>query len=101
VLQIRQQQAAVLEYTSDMQALQRAMFDQRRSIAQLQQQLQAIPGQRLGVQAITAATVQPWGRSRYKPRPTARWPSWPPVDGTVATLMAKPGQAIQSERSRC
>lgn len=51
VLQIRQQQAAVLEYTSDMQALQRAMLDQRRSIAQLQQQLQAIPGQRLGVQA--------------------------------------------------
>jgi hypothetical protein len=39
VLQIRQQQAAVLEYTSDMQALQRATLDQRRSIAQLQQQL--------------------------------------------------------------
>lgn len=96
VLQIRQQQAAVLEYTSDMQALQRATLDQRRSIAQLQQQLQAIPGQRLGVQADYRRDSAAVGQEQIQAQANGALAIVAPVDGTVATLMAKPGQAIQS-----
>ncbi len=44
-LQIKQQESTVLDYTSQMQAMQRQAMMTRRSIAQLQQSLRELPGQ--------------------------------------------------------
>jgi len=96
VLQIRQQEATALEYTSDMQALQRAALDQRRTIDQLQQQLAALPGQREGVQADYLRDSAAVGQEQVQVQANGALVIKAPVDGVVATRMIKPGQAIQA-----
>lgn len=96
VLQIRQQEATALEYTSDLQALQRAQLEQRRAIDQLQQQLAALPGQRQAVRADYLRDSAAVGQELVQVQANGALVIKAPVDGVVATRMAKPGQAIQN-----
>jgi membrane fusion protein len=96
VLQIRQQEATALEYTSDLQALQRAQLEQRRAIDQLQQQLAALPGQRQAVQADYLRDSAAVGQEQVQAQANGALVIKAPVDGVIATRMAKPGQAIQT-----
>lgn len=89
----------MLEYTSQMQALQRAALDQRRSIAQLQQQLQALPGQRQGVRANYQRDNAALGQEQVQTQANGALAITAPVSGVVATLMAKAGQTIQAGQS--
>ncbi|MCL1498380.1 HlyD family secretion protein [Xanthomonas nasturtii] len=95
VLQIRQQESSALEYTSQLQALQRQATEMRRNAAQIEQQLRVLPGQRGGVQADyrrDAATVE---QEQVQTQANGALVLTAPVAGVVATQMAKPGQAIQ------
>ena len=96
VLQIRQQEATALEYTSDMQALQRATMDQRRAIDQLQQQLDALPAQRERIGADYLRDSAAVGQEQVQVQANGALVLKAPVDGMVATRMTKPGQAIQA-----
>lgn len=96
VLQIRQQEATALEYTSDMQALQRAALEQRRAIDQLEQQLAALPGQREGIKADYQRDSAAVGQEQVQVQANGALVVKAPVDGVVATRMVKPGQAIQA-----
>lgn len=96
VLQIRQQEATALEYTSNLQALQRAQLEQRRTIDQLQQQLAALPGQRQSVQADYMRNSAAVGQEQVQVQASGALVIKAPVDGVIATRMTKPGQAIQS-----
>lgn len=96
VLQIRQQEASALEYTSDMQALQRAALDQRREIAQLEQQLRTLPGQRAGARAEYRRDSAALGQERVQNQINSGLVVTAPIEGVVATQLAKPGQAVSS-----
>ncbi|WP_340647815.1 HlyD family secretion protein [Pseudoxanthomonas winnipegensis] len=96
VLQIRQQEATALGYTSDLQALQRAQLEQRRAIDQLQQQLAALPGQRQTVQADYLRESATVGQEQIQTKANSAMVFKAPVDGVIATRMAKPGQAIKT-----
>ncbi|USI99298.1 HlyD family efflux transporter periplasmic adaptor subunit [Xanthomonas prunicola] len=94
-LQIKQQESSALEYTGQMQALQRQATEMRRNAAQIEQQLQVLPGQRDGVRADyrrDAATVE---QEQVQTQVNGALVVTTPVAGVVATQMAKPGQAIQ------
>lgn len=96
VLQIRQQEATALEYMSDMQALQRAALDQRRNIAQLEQQLHILPGQRAGVKADCQRDIAVLEQERVQAEANGALAVTAPVDGVIATQMVKPGEAMAS-----
>ncbi len=73
VLQIKQQESTALEYTSQMQALQRQATEMRRSAAQIEQQLRVLPGQRGACRPIIDGMRRRWSRNRCKPRSMAPW----------------------------
>lgn len=96
LLQIKQQEASVLEYTSQMQALQGQAIAGRRGIAQLEQALGELPAQRgnarAGYQREQAALEQ----ERVQTQANGALAVTAPVTGMIATQNAKPGQAIQA-----
>ncbi|PNR82021.1 HlyD family secretion protein, partial [Xanthomonas oryzae] len=95
VLQIKQQESTALEYTSQMQALQRQATEMRRSAAQIEQQLRVLPGQRGGVQADYRRDAAAVEQEQVQTQVNGALVVTAPVAGVVATQMAKPGQAIQ------
>lgn len=95
-LQVKQQESAVLAQTSQLQALQRQAIEAQRNIEQLQQQLRAIPAQRMAAQAIYQRDHATLEQERVETATRGALQVNAPVSGMVATQLAKPGQAVQA-----
>lgn len=96
VLQIKQQEATVLEYTGQMQALQRQAIGTRRLIAQLQQARQETPGQLQASEADYRRELAQTEQERVQTQASGALVVKAPVAGVVATQVVKPGQAVQA-----
>lgn len=95
-LEIEQQQSAMLEYTSEMQTLQRQAFSTRRTIAQLEQTLQELPEQRRSAKATYQRELAQLEQEQVENEARGALAVTASVDGIVATQVVKPGQAVQS-----
>lgn len=95
-LQIKQQEAAALEQVSEMQTLQRQAIGMRRIMAQLQQALQQIPGQRQAAEASHQRDLALLEQEQVETEARGALALSSPVTGIVATQLAKPGQAVQA-----
>ena len=95
-LQLKQQEGAVLAQTSQLQALQRQAIEVQRGIGQLEQQLRAIPGQRLTAQANYRRDRAGLEQERIETATRGALQINAPVQGMVATQLVKPGQAVQA-----
>lgn len=96
VLQIKQQEATVLEYTGQMQALQRQAIGTRRLIAQLQQAVRELPAQGQASEAGFQRDLAQLGQERVQTQANGALVVKASVSGVVATQMVKPGQAVQA-----
>lgn len=96
ILQIKQQESTVLEYTGQAQALQQQATDMRRTIAQLEQQVRELPGQQQSVAASLQRDLAQLNQERVQTQMQGALAVTAPVDGVVATQMIKPGQAVQA-----
>lgn len=95
-LQVKQQETAYLETLSDVQLLQRQATSARRGIAQLQQALRELPGQRLASDAGYQRDLATLEQEQLETRARGALTVNAPVGGLVATQLAKPGQAVQA-----
>lgn len=95
-LQIKQEEATALEYTSEMQALQQQADEIRRNIAQIDQSLHQLPGQQQAADASYQHDVAQLEQERVQAEGQSKQVVSAPVDGIVATQMAKPGESIQA-----
>ncbi|GHA74990.1 HlyD family secretion protein [Cognatilysobacter bugurensis] len=96
VLQVKQQESSALEQVSAMQALQRQAIETRRTIVQLQQAMQELPGQRQAAAALFQRDLATLEQERLETEARGALTINAPVAGVVATLLAKPGQSIQA-----
>lgn len=96
VLQIKQQEAAVLEYTGQMQALQRQAIGTRRLIAQFQQAERELPAQGQASEAGFQREMAQLEQERVQMQASGALVVKAPVEGVVATQVVKPGQAVQA-----
>ena len=95
-LQVKQQEAAHLQTISEMQLLQRQATNARRGIAQLQQALRELPGQRLASNAGFERDLASLEQEQVETHARGALTVNAPVAGMVAMQLAKPGQAIQA-----
>jgi membrane fusion protein len=98
VLQIKQQEAAVLEYTGQMQALQRQAIGTRRLIAQFQQAERELPAQGQASKAGLQREMAELEQERVQTQASSALVVKAPVEGMVATQVVKPGQAVQASQ---
>ncbi len=95
-LQLRQQQSAALDQLAELQLLQRQAAGTQRMITQLQHALAELPAQReasvAGLQRELALLEQEQVETEARSVLTVS----APVAGTVATQLAKQGQAVQA-----
>lgn len=96
VLQIKQQEATVLEYTGQMQSLQRQAIGIRRLIAQLQQAAHELPAQGLASAAGFQRELAQLEQERVQMQAGSSLVVKAPVAGVVATQVVKPGQSVQA-----
>lgn len=96
LLQIKQQEATVLEYTGQMQSLQRQAIATRRMIAQLQQTTRELPGQQQAVAANFDGQLAQLEQERVQTQASGALVVGAPVGGVIATQMVKPGQGVQA-----
>lgn len=96
VLQIKQQEALVLDYTGQMQTLQRQAIVARRLIAQLQQAQRELPSQQQASDAGYQRDLAQLEQERVQTQASGALLVKAPVGGVVATHMIKPGQAVQA-----
>lgn len=99
ILQVKQQEGAKLTQISQLQVLQRQAIEAQRGIEQLQQQLRTIPNQRLTAQANYRRDRAGLEQERVEAAMRGELQINAPVDGMVATQLAKPGQAVQAGQS--
>ncbi|EKU24142.1 HlyD family secretion protein [Xanthomonas graminis] len=95
-LQIKQQESSALEYTSQMQALQRQATEMRRSLAQIEQQLRVLPGQRMGIHAEYRRDNAAVELEQVQTQVGGALLVTAPLGGMIATQVVKRGQAIQA-----
>lgn len=95
-LQTTQQEALTLEKRSEMQILQRQALGTRRLIAQLQQALTELPAQRAATEAGHDRELAVLDQERLELEARGGLAITAPVDGVVATQLAKAGQAVQA-----
>jgi membrane fusion protein len=95
-LQVKQQESNALEYTSQMQALQRQATEIRRSVAQIQQQLSVLPGQRGSVLAEYRRDNAIVEQQQVHAQADGALVVTAPVAGVIATQTVKQGQAVQA-----
>ncbi len=95
-LQLKQQEGAVLAQVSQLQALQRQAIEAQRTISQLEQQLRAIPEQRLTAQANYHRDRAGLEQERVEAATRGALQVNAPVQGMVATQLVKLGQAVQA-----
>ena len=96
LLQIKQQESAALDYAGQAQTLQRQATAARRAIAQLEQALGELPGQRLAVAASLQRDLAQLEQERVQTQAQGALAVSAPVTGVVATQLVKPGQAVQA-----
>ena len=96
VLQIKQQEATVLEYTGQRQALQRQAIGIRRLIAQLQQAVNELPAQGQASAAGFQRELAQLEQERVQMQAGSALVVKAPVAGVVATQVVKPGQSVQA-----
>lgn len=96
LLQINQQKSAIIAYEGEAQALQRQAMVSQRLIAQLQQSIAELPAQRATVEADTGRDLATLDQEQVQVQADGTLVITAPVTGTVATALAKPGQAAQS-----
>ncbi|WP_282277235.1 HlyD family efflux transporter periplasmic adaptor subunit [Stenotrophomonas sp. PS02297] len=96
VLQIKQQEALVLDYTGQMQTLQRQAIGTRRLMAQLQQAQRELPGQQQASDAGYQRDLAQLEQERVQMQANSALLVKAPVSGVVATQIVKPGQAVQA-----
>ncbi len=96
VLQIKQQEATVLEYTGQMQTLQRQAIGTRRLLAQLRQSLHELPAQQQASEAGYRRELAQLEQERVQTQASGALVVKAPVKGVVATQVVKPGQAVQA-----
>ncbi|TNV94122.1 HlyD family secretion protein [Xylella fastidiosa] len=95
-LQIKQQESTVLDYTSQMQAMQRQAIMTRRSIAQLQQSLRELPGQYQNSQATYRRELAQLEQEKVETEARGALSVVSPIDGIVATQIVKSQQTVQA-----
>ena len=95
-LQIKQQEALVLDYTGQMQTLQRQAIGTRRLMAQLQQAQRELPGQQQASDAGYQRDLAQLEQERVQTQASGALLVKAPVSGVVATQVVKPGQAVQA-----
>lgn len=96
LLQIKQQEATVLEYTGQRQALQRQAIGIRRLIAQLQQAVNELPAQGQASAAGFQRELAQLEQERVQMQAGSALVVKAPVAGVVATQVVKPGQSVQA-----
>ncbi|MFN3703502.1 HlyD family secretion protein [Thermomonas sp.] len=95
-LQVKQQEAAWLQAVSDVQAMQRQAITARRSLVQLQQARQELPGQRLASDADFQRDLAALEQEQVETEARGALAISAPVTGVIATQLVKPGQAVQA-----
>jgi membrane fusion protein len=95
-LQVKQQEAAWLQAVSDVQAMQRQAISTRRGIAQLEQALRELPGQKQAMQATLQRDIAQLEAERVQTQAQGTLAVSAPVSGVVATQLVKSGQFVQA-----
>ncbi|MDQ2702944.1 MAG: HlyD family secretion protein [Pseudomonadota bacterium] len=95
-LQVKEQEAEVLDLVGALQGSQRQVLGARRGIVQVRQSLRELPGQRLGVEASYRRDVALLGQEQVETRARGALAVASPVTGVVATKLVKPGQAVRA-----
>jgi len=93
--QVEQQQSSVLEFTSQIQSMRRMAAAGRRSIAQLEQALAELPGQRRSEAAGYQQALAQLGQELLENQARGAQAIKAPVSGRVASLLVKAGQAVE------
>jgi len=94
--QLEQQQNAVLEYTSQMQEMRRMAAGSSRAIAQLEQALAELPGQRLTADADFRQALAQLAQEQLETGARGGQAVKSPVDGRIASQLVKAGQAVEA-----
>jgi len=95
-MQVEQQQSSVLDYMGQVQATQRLAAGTARSLAQLDQALAELPGQRLSAEAEHRRALAQLAQERLEMQARGGQAVKAPVAGVVATPLVKPGQAVEA-----
>lgn len=95
LIQVKQQESAALDQVGTMQALQRQALEIRRTIVQLRQAMQELPGQRRTAEANFRRDLAVLEQEKVETEARGALVVDAPLDGVVATLLTKPGQAVQ------
>jgi membrane fusion protein len=95
-LQVKQQEDAALERLGDIQSIRRQAETTRRTIADLQQSLDAIDGERLASDAAYRRDLALLEQERVETRARGGLAVTAPVDGMVAAQLVKPGQSVRA-----
>ncbi|WP_232150790.1 HlyD family efflux transporter periplasmic adaptor subunit [Stenotrophomonas sp. SY1] len=96
VLQIKQQQVAVLEYTGQKQALQREATATRRLVAQLHQAQREQPAQRLGNDADYLQALAKLEQEQVRAHEEGALLVKAPTAGMISSQGVKRGQAVKA-----
>lgn len=94
--QVEQQQASVLDYAAQLQAMQRAAAAGQRALAQLEQALAELPGQRLAAQAEHHRALAQLAQEQVETDARGAQAINASLDGVVAAQLVKTGQAVQA-----
>ena len=95
-LQMKQQEAAYLQSVSEVQILERQATSARRGVLQVQQSLQELPAQRLASDAGFQRDLASITQESLEVSARGALAINAPINGTVANVIAKPGQAVQA-----
>ena len=96
LLQIKQQESNALSWRGEMQALQRQAIAVRRTIAQLRQSLQELPGQAQASDAGLQRELAQLEQEQVETQARGALAVNAPVSGSVSAQLVKPGQAVQA-----
>lgn len=96
LLQIKQQESHALSWQGEMQALQRQAIAVRRTVAQLRQALQELPGEARASEAGLVRDIAQLEQEQVETRARGALTINAPVAGSVSAQLVKPGQAVQA-----
>ncbi len=94
--QVEQQQATVLDYAAQLQAMRRTAASGVRAIAQLDQALAELPAQRQSARAEHRRALAELAQEQVETDARGAQAITATIDGMVATQLVKVGQAVQA-----
>lgn len=95
-LQVQQQQSAMLDRNSEAQALLRQAASTQRMIAELQQSLSKLTGERMASNADYERDLAVLEQERLEARARGGLAVTAPVDGLIASQLIKAGQSVRA-----